>query len=90
MKDFHSIERMDEATSFAITSEANLTYNQSRIIARGFRGHYGMPVFAAECNIKEKLGLGYEMPNHGNYEEDQVMIEYSGKRADEVLKIHQA
>jgi hypothetical protein len=85
-----SIERMDEETSFAITSEANLTYNQSRIIARGFRGHYGTPVFAAECNIKEKLGSGYEMPNHGNYEEDRVMIEYSGKKADEVLKIHLA
>jgi hypothetical protein len=80
------VPKIDEALTFAIQSEANLTYFQMRIIRRYLRLTIGSSVFAPEKRLKQLLGSNFIEPEIGCYMNGNERIEWSCKDPDAILR----
>jgi hypothetical protein len=79
------IERLDEETSFAIQSDANLSNTQMRALSRNLLAAFGTPIFSGER--KTKLALGSVVPHVdiGCFVDGRKSVRWNCKRVDQVL-----
>jgi hypothetical protein len=86
-----TIDRLDEATSFAIQSEAGINDSAARSLRRCFTAALGNPILASESKMKANLGYTRADIERGIYNsvvpppKKKQRIRWSCKKLDQVL-----
>ena len=73
------ITKMSVEATFAMMSDANVSFKQQRVISRHVRLHCGGSLFAPERRIKQCLGGEFIVPICGCYKFGREKIEWSYK-----------
>ena len=84
-----TIRKLDEKTSFAIQSSANMNYAQMRELQRNFCIVLGCPVFPSEYRIKQLMGSEFVAPAlTGVYYYGKQRVDWACKNADNMLLVY--
>ena len=89
---FAMIDRLDEATSFAIQSNSGINDSAARLLRRNFTAVLGAPILAPESNMKANLGFTRPEIVRGLYVvppgKKKQRIHWSCKKLDQIVRYY--